>query len=368
MTTIARFVGLDVHKDTISIAVAEDDRCAAVHLADIPYNTHQLLKKLDNLGARASISCCYEAGPTGYGLQRFLETAGITCCVIAPSLIPVKHGDRVKNDKRDAKKLAHYHRSGDLTPVWVPDKHTESLRDLVRARLAAKADERAARHRLSKFLLRNELRYPGKTSWTKTHLAWIQDLKFDYEAQSRVRLESLHAVEQIGERIKRLDADIEELGRASSLWPLIHALQALKGVRVLTATAIAVEIGDLNRFECARYLMSYLGLAAGEHSSGGSIRRQGITKCGNNRIRRLLIESAWAYRHPPRKDAHLAKRSEGLSPRVIAIGWKAQDRLSRRFRKMVNTGKARQLVVTAIARELAGFVWAIGQEVKLQPN
>jgi transposase len=365
MNRVAVFVGLDVHKDKISIAAAKEGRAAARHLADIPSDPVRLLKRLDQLGERDTISCCYEAGPTGYGLCRKLIQAGVECTVVAPTLIPKKAGDRVKTDKRDARKLAQYHRSGDLTAVWVPDASTEALRDLVRARAATKADERSARHRLGKFLLRHDRRYPGKTSWTKMHLDWVRGQKFEHEAQSRVLSEHLNTVEEIGERIGRFDAYIEELARASSLWPLIRSLQVLKGIRLLTASSIASELGDLRRFESPRFLMSYLGLVASEHSTGMSTRRGGITKAGNGHLRRLLTESAWAYRHPPRKDWHLRARSEGASPELLRIGWQAQHRLNRRFRVLVGRGKPRQVTTIAIARELAGFVWAIGQEVDL---
>jgi len=365
MTRVAFYVGLDVHKDSISIAVAHGGRDAAQQLARIPNDSVKLLKKLDRLGIRESISCCYEAGPTGYGLHRFLEEAGIHSTVVAPTLIPVKSGDRVKTDMRDAKKLAHFHRSGDLTAVWVPDRQTEALRDLVRAREAAKADERAARHRLGKFLLRHDRLYPGKTAWTGLHIEWIRDQKFDQTAQVHVLREYLRAVEEITDRVDRLDKDISDEGKASSLWPLIQALQALKGVRTLTATAIAVELGDLRRFDNPRRLMSYLGLVASEHSTGSTTKRGGITKTGNRHLRRLLVESAWSYRHPPRRARELKKRTEGVAAELIDIGWKAQHRLNRRFRILVGRGKTRQVAVTAIARELAGFVWAIGQEVTL---
>ena len=368
MTKIANFVGLDAHKDSIAIATAKAGRSDPRRVATIPNDTARLLKALDKLGPRDSTSCCYEAGPTGYGLQRFLQSKSIDCVVVAPTLIPTKAGERVKTDHRDAAKLARYHRSGDLTPVWVPDRATEALRDLVRARGAAKADERSARHRLSKFLLRHDRHSPGKTAWTGMHLDWIRGQKFEHEAQNRVLREYLHAVEEIGARIARLDADIGQLGQQSSLQPLIHALQALKGVRVLTATSIAVELGDLQRFTDARHVMSYVGLVPSERSSGNAKVRGGITKTGNRHVRRLLIESAWAYRHPPRKDRALTQRSAGLAPELVKIGWTAQHRLNRRYRRLLGRGKRSQVVVTAIARELAGFVWAIGQRVQLPPS
>jgi transposase len=271
----------------------------------------------------------------------------------------------VKTDKRDAVKLAHYLRSGDLTAVWVPDERTEALRDLVRARDDAKIGERSARHRLGKFLLRHERSYPGKTAWTGMHHEWIRGLKFDHVAQDRVLREYLHSVDQGGDAVKRLTADIAELVETSSLQPLVKALQALKGVRLITAAGVAVELGDLQRFRTARDLMGYVGLGVREDSTGKSRRQFSITKTGNKHVRRLLVEAAWAYRHPPRIDVHLKKRSEDLPEELRRIGWIAQHRLHKRYRRLLARRKPHQVVVTALARELAGFVWAIGQEVRL---
>jgi transposase len=368
MTSIAHFVGLDVHKDSISIAFAEDGRSAATSLGSIRNDGIRLLKKLDRLGPRDQIHCCYEAGPTGYGLQRYLKRVGIRCDVVAPSLTPDRQGDRVKTDKRDAIKLAHYLRSGDLTPVWVPDEATEALRDLFRARDDAKVAERAARHRLSKFLLRHGRIYPKPTPWTGMHLDWIRKQSFEHEPQNRVLREYLHTVEQNTESVARLMSAIEELVRGSSIEPLVQSLQVLKGVRLLTATGLAVEIGDLHRFPTARDFMSFIGLGIAEDSTGKKRRQFAITKAGNGNVRRLLVEAGWAYRHPPRIGAQLKKRSEGVAPNIQAIGWKAQHRLNHRFRRLVARRKPTQVAIVAVARELAGFVWAIGQQVKLQAN
>lgn len=365
MTRIKRFVGMDAHKDTISIAVAKEGRDPAETLGTIPNDGLRLLKHLDRLGPREQILCCYEAGPTGYGLHRYLRSAGIRCDVVAPSLVPDRQGDRVKTDKRDAAKLAHYLRSGDLTTVWVPDEPTEALRDLVRARDDAKIAEVKARQRLGKFLLRHDRRYAGKTAWTGMHLEWIRSQKFDHVAQDRVLREYLHSVEQDTDAVKRLTEDIAELVQGSSIEPLVRALQALKGVRLITAAGIAIELGDLHRFPKARDLMSYLGLGVREDSTGKSRRRFSITKTGNKHVRRLLVEAAWSYRHPPRIDAHLKRRSEHLLEEVRRIAWTAQHRLHRRYRRLLARRKPRQVVLIAIARELAGFIWAIGQRVQL---
>jgi transposase len=365
--TLTNFVGLDVHKDSIAISVAHDDE-APRDLGIIPSDPLRLLKKLDKLGPRDSIKCCYEAGPTGYGLYRRLEAASIKCLVVAPSLVPGKPGDRVKTDRRDASKLARYLRSGDLTPVWVPDGSTEALRDLVRARYAATRELMAARHRLSKFLLRHERKYTSGSSWTGKHLEWIRKQKFEHQAQGHVLRETLMTVEESGARIARYDSQIEEEARASSLWPLVHALQALKGVQLLTAASIASELGELKRFDSARRLMAYVGLVCSEYSSGMTTRRGTITKTGNGNLRRIIIEAAWAYRHPPRKSRQLEKRTEGIDPEIKAIGWHAQDRLHRRLRRLLGRGKLPQVAITAVGRELLGFVWSIGQRVELSPQ
>ena len=365
MTKITHFVGLDVHKDTISIAVAQEGRDPAVSRGTIPNDKAKLLKKLATIAPRDQIASCYEAGPTGFVLHRYLRKSGVRCDVVAPSLVPDRQGDRIKTDKRDAVKLAHYLRSGDLTAVWVPDEQTEALRDLVRTRDDAKIAERSARHRLSKFLLRHDRIYPGKTSWTGAHLDWIKPQRFQHESQNRALTEYLHAVEDAGQTVARLTADIEELVQGSAIEPLVNALQALKGVRILTAAGVAVELGDLRRFPNARKLMSYVGLVVREDSSGRRRRQFAITKTGNKHVRRLLVEAAWSYRHPPKKDRHLLKRSEGLVPEVLEIAWKAQHRLHRRYRRLRARGKPHTVVVIALARELVGFMWAIGQRIEL---
>jgi transposase len=357
-----RFVGLDVHKETVSIGVADEGRGEASDVATIANDTGQLIKRLRKLGRAGSLRCCYEAGPTGYGLCRDLNAAGIACVVVAPSLVPTRSGDRVKTDRRDAAKLARFHRSGDLTEVHVPDAATEAMRDLERSRDDAKKAERTARHQLGKFLLRHGRRYDGKSAWTGRHLEWIRKQHFGHQAQQRVLVDYLKAVEVATERVKALTGDIAELVESWSLKPLVKALQSLRGVQLVTAAIIAAELGDLARFRTAPELMGYLGLVPSEHSSGQTKQRGRITRTGNGHVRRVLVEAAWAYRFRPGMSVAIRKRNEGVAPPVQRIAWKAQERLHRRYCRMLGRGKNKQQTVTAVARELAGFIWDIGRQ------
>jgi transposase len=360
-----RFVGLDVHKESIAIAVAEGDGSAPENVATVPNDTAALVKRLKKLELGAKLKCCYEAGPTGFVLQRALVAAGIECAVIAPSLVPRTAGDRVKTDRRDAVKLARFLRSGDLTEVHVPDGPTEAMRDLERCRDDAKRAERTARHQLSKFLLRHGRIYEGKTAWTGTHLDWVRRQVFEHEAHNRVLVDCVQAVENATSRVERLTKDIVELVETWSLRPLVKALQALRGVQVLSAVILAAELGDFARFASAPALMAYLGLVPSEHSSGETQRRGRITRTGNGHVRRILVESAWSYRHRPAMGWAIRKRNEGVAPAVQAIACKAQHRLHGRYKKLLGRGKNKQQTVTALARELAGFVWSIARQPHL---
>ncbi|HKP56569.1 MAG TPA: IS110 family transposase [Polyangiales bacterium] len=360
-----RFVGLDVHKDTIAIAVADQDGSVPQVVATVPYEVRALLKQLKKLGSNGQLRCCYEAGPTGFGLCRTLCAAGIECIVVAPSLIPKQAGDRVKTDPRDAVKLARFLRSGDLTAVHVPDEHTEAMRDLERAREDAKRAERTARHQLSKFLLRHGYRYSG-TSWSQRHLDWIRKQHFEIEAQRRVLENYLDTVVKATQRVVLLTRDIAEMVETWSLKPLVKALQALRGVQLVSAVTIAAELGEMSRFSSAPQLMAYVGLIPSEHSSGGTKKRGGITRTGNQHVRKTLVESAWSYRHKPAMSYEIRRRNNGVSTGVRDIAWKAQQRLHRRYRRLLGRGKSKQQTVTALARELAGFIWAIGRQPVLE--
>jgi transposase len=360
------YVGLDVHKDTIVVAVAEDGLRGEVREYGRITNTaaalDRLVRKLGGTGAR--LRFCYEAGPCGYGIQRHLLTHGQDCVVVAPSLIPRKAGDRVKTDRRDAASLARLHRAGELTAVWVPDPGHEAMRDLVRARLDAVHALRRARQQLSGFLLRHGCHY-GRPAWTKLHRRWLAGLKFEQAVHHLVLEDYIAAVEAAAARRDRLTAQIAAMLPDWTLAPVVAALQAMRGMALVNAATLIAELGDLSRFANPRQLMAYLGLVPSEYSSGASTRRGGLTKAGNSAARRLLIEAAWCYRFPARVSRELLLRQEELPKAIRAIAWKAQTRLCARYRRLARTGKPANVVTAAIARELAGFVWAVARQVTI---
>jgi transposase len=360
---------LDVHKDTIVIAVADEGQSAPEALATIPHDVPKLIKSLLKLVQdKSQLRVCYEAGPTGFGMSRRLKAAGIECMVVAPSLVPQQVGIRVKTDRRDARRLAQFLRSGDLTAVWVPDEKTEALRDLERSRDDAKNAERVARHQLAKFLLRNERVYREGRSWTLKHTAWLKQQKFDDPCKQCVMDDYRQAAEDATERVKRLSVDIELFVQRTALEPLIRAFMAFRGIKTLSAVVIAAEIGDLRRFQSARQFMAFLGLVPSEHSSGKSIKRGPLTRTGNAHVRRILVEAAQHYRHRPVLSQALRERQKGISQEVIDISWKAQKRLCKRLTYLIEQNKARNKVIVALARELAGFIWAVGQVPQLQAS
>jgi transposase len=359
------FVGLDVHKDSIVVAVAEAGRGPARVVATVAFEWKALRKVLEKLGPKSAIACCYEAGPTGYGLARTLRALGWDCDVIAPSLVPKKCGERIKTDRRDAVKLAVNHRSGDLVAITIPDEASEAIRDLERARDDAKRAERVARHQLSKFLLRQGRSYPGKSTWNEAHRAWIASQMFAEPAQQHVLADGLAAVEAATLRVAQLTARLREVTTSWDRGSLVKALQALRGVEFVTAVTVVAEVGDFRRFATAGDFMGYVGLIPSEQTSGLTRRRGPITKTGNAHVRRLLIESAWHYRRQPRIGKALRERSVGIAPGVCTIAWKAQTRLHSRMKRLIGRGKNPAEAVTAVARELAGFIWAIGREERL---
>ena len=359
------FVGIDTSKLRNAVAVAESGRDGEVRylgeIDTVEASTRKLVAKLEENHQR--LMFCYEAGPTGYGLYRLIKSLGHDCMVIAPSMIPVKPGERVKTNRRDAVNLAKLLRAGALTAVWVPDGPHEAMRDLTRARGAAGKDYRAKRQQVSSFLLRLGRHYPGKKTWGKTHLNWLTSQKLEHREQRIAFEEHLFAVRQAKERVERLEQAMRESIADWSLAPVVEALQAMRGIDLITAASFLAEIGDLQRFESPRQLMAFLGLTPSERSTGETVRRGPITKAGNTRARRLLIESAWSYRFPARVSKEKQAKVEAAPRAVREIAWKAQTRLCGRFRTLARKGKRSTIIATAIARELSAFIWAINREV-----
>src|SRR5436309_1980418 len=361
-----RHVGLDVDSEKIAVAVAEPGG-EVRSLGTIPNREDSVRRLVKKLGPASRLRACYEAGPHGYSLYWQLSKLGVRCDVVAPTLVPVKSGDRVKTNRRDAEKLARCYRSGDLTAVWVPDAAHEALRDLMRAREAAKKDQLRARHRLGKFLLRRGLRAAaGVKSWTTKHLLWVKTLRFEHAAQEATFVDYLHEVEHAADRVARLEQAIDQAieSAPADMRALIAGLQALRGIRSVSAATIVAEAGPLSRFARPKQLMGYSGMVSSENSTGSSVRRGAITKTGNAHLRRIVGEAAWAYQHRPAMSPLLKKRQEGLSEEIKEIAWKAQHRLCSRYRRLLAKGKIRQKVVTAIGRELLGFICAIGTQVE----
>jgi transposase len=362
------YVGMDVHMESVTVAIAHKGRSDPMLWGEVvnrPLDIRRMAKRLK--GKYGSVAFCYEAGPCGYEIYRDMASLGHTCIVAAPSLVPRKPGERIKTDRRDALKLAREFRSGNLTSVWVPDREQEAIRDLVRARADMKATDRRFRQRLNAFLLRNGRIFPGRSKWTPTHLNWLAEQKFDLPAQQIVFQEYVDATVQAQTRVAGMEAEIRKTVQAWAMEPVVTALTALRGISDLAAAIIVAEIGDITRFDSAPQLMSYIGLVPSEFSSGGPKckRRGGITKTGNNHVRRTLVESGWTYRFPARKTAHLERRAKKSPEAVQAIAWKAQKRLCGRFRHLVlKRNKLPVEATTAIARELLGFIWAIAREVQ----
>jgi transposase len=358
------FVGIDAAKARNAIAVAEGGREGEVRfLGEVDASPEGMRRLAARLAAKYDrLHFCYEAGPTGYGLHRLLTGLGHHCTVVAPSLVPRKPGDRVKTNRRDALTLARLLRAGELTGVWVPDEGHEAMRDLVRARAAAVETLRVHKQQVASFLLKHGRHFPRKATWGARYMRWLQEQRFAHPAHQIVLQEAVEAVRLAKERVLRLEKLIEELLPTWSLAPVVTALQALRGVSLIVAVTFVAEIGDLRRFASPRHLMAYLGLVPSERSTGDAVRRGGITKAGNGRVRHLLVESAWTYRHPPRVGAKKLAHLERVPPKVREIAWKAQSRMTARYRALAARGKRLTVVCTAIARELAGFMWAVARE------
>ena len=360
------YVGLDVHKTTVCVAIAESGRGGEVREVGVFENRPDVLRKMvARLGKhRRRLNFCYEAGPCGYGLHRLLTGLGHDCVVVAPSLIPKKPGDRVKTNRRDAVSLVKLLRAGELTAVWVPDRRHEAMRDLTRARETAVIDLRAKRQQISAFLLRQGRWYPaGKKTWTKAHMKWLAQQKFEQPERRMAFEEMIFAIRQAQERVARLEQAIRAAVPDWSLAKMVTAFMALRGIDLVSAADLLAELGDLSRFPTAPEVMGYVGMGCSESSTGDTIKRGPITKSGNRRARRTLVECAWSYQHPPRIGVAKEQKVAAAPPKVREIAWKAQSRLNRRYRALIRRGKRKNVAITAVARELAGFVWAVAREV-----
>jgi len=359
------YVGLDVHKNTIEVAIAED--CAEGEVRSygkIDSSLEALNKLIRKIKAKGSkLQFVYEAGPCGYEIYRYLTSKGHACAVVAPSMIPRRSGDRIKTDRRDAVNLVRLFRAGEVNSIYIPTQEDEAMRDLLRCRDDIRRFEHKARQRLLAFLLRHGFDYSGK-NWTKGHHNWLAGLKPDHPAQQIVLQEYIDAAQECTDRLKRITEQIQALVPQWSRAPYVKAYQALRGVSLIVATTVASEIGDMNRFKNPKELMAYLGLVPSEHSSGNTVRRGSITRTGNGHVRRVLVEAGWTYKMRARKTITILKRQVGLSKSIQDISWKAQTRLCARYQRLFAKGKSKQTIITAIARELSAFIWAIDREVQ----
>ena len=359
----AAYIGMDVHKDSIAVAIAWPGRSEPENLGEIANKAKtidKLIRRLSNEVGGGVLLFCYEAGPCGYKLYRQIIASGHACQVVAPSLIPRKPGERIKTDKRDATKLSRHLRSGDLTAVWVPDEEQEAMRDLTRARDDMKGQERKARQQLNAFVLRHGHAWPsGRTRWTQTHFNWLESIRFEQPWLDIVLQEYIDAVKAATRRVAEMTDQMMQALSCWSLGPIVDSLVALRGIDKIAAMVLLAELGDISRFASPKQLMAYLGLVPSEHSSGGRRRQGAITRTGNGHARRMLVESAWSYRFPARQTMHLKRKAQHATEDAKKIAWRAQKRLCGRYRTLTQAGKNTKLVCVAIARELVGFIWDV---------
>jgi transposase len=367
----ALYLGLDVHNDTIAVSLAPGDS-TEVRRYGIIGGQHddvlRLLKKLSTAHPGVTLKCCYEAGPRGYPLCRFIRCHGAECLVVAPSKVPRQPGDRVKTDRRDADQLARLYRAGELTGIYVPDPQDEAVRDLIRARYQAQKQQHRARQQLKMFLLRQNLRDTGAKPWTAKHLRFLATVKLPFAEQQFVFQEMINGITEVSARLERYEKQIASVVEGWRWEPVVKALMSLRGVALLTAATLVAELGDLHRFETAPQLMSYLGLCPSEHTTGKDRQQGGITKLGNGIARKAMIEAAWNNTRAPRVSRTILARQEGLPKCVTDVAWNAQTRLHQRYKHLTGVGKKKsQVAAAALGRELAGFVWAIGRRVQPRP-
>ena len=365
------FIGLDTHKEFTQVATLEDGRGPKPqNYGKIPSNKKSFIKLARQFQSKypnATLHFVYEAGPCGYWIYRLLTSLGHCCYVVAPSLIPKKPGERVKTDKRDALKLAKLLKDEELTAIYVPEPDDEAIRDLSRARERSMSDLKDVKHQLKALFLRNHIQCKVNDNWSNKHLRWLTEIVLPHPCQQIVLTEMIMAISERLKRLRRLDNELQHHIKNWRFYPVVKAIQAMRGIRILSATGIIVELGDLRRFDHPRKLMAYLGLVPSEHTSSNKRRLGAITKCGNTRARRLLVECAHSYKHKPNIPTELQKRQESLSKEVVDIAWIAQLRLCRRYQRLMHKGKHRNVVVTAIARELIAYIWAISREVAVAP-
>lgn len=361
MSKALLYIGLDVHAQTIAVAVAESAGEVRLHgsISSDLHSVDKLLAKLRKAHPETELRFCYEAGPTGFVLQRHFDRKGLVCLVVAPSLIPSRSGDKIKTDRRDAVKLARLFRAGELNGVNIADAVDEAMRDLCRARTDAVQDQRRQRSQLKAFLLRHGYRYQGKTSWNEKHLSYLRSLTLSHPAHRAVLEDTLTTLAGAQERIARLEENMEALLLDWQMKPVVQALMGMRGFALVGSMVMVSELGGAWRFEHPRQLMAYLGLVPTENSSGGKRRQGGISKTGNSHARWIMIEASHHYRLEPGVSPQLSKRQEGLSEDVKACAWKAQTRLHKRLKQLLARGKHRNKAQVAVARELTGFVWQI---------
>lgn len=363
------FIGMDTHKESTDVGYALDGReNSPVHYGKITtrkLSVKKLARHFQSKYPKATLHFVYEAGPCGYWLYRQLSAMGHVRYVVAPSLIPKKPGERIKTDKRDCLKLTQLLKQGDLNSIYVPQEQDEAIRDISRAREAAMQDLNDAKYRLKALLLRNHIQYKGTPNWSLKHLRWLTEIVLPHPAQHFVLQEMIQTISERSVRLERLDNELLHRVKQWRYYPVVKAIQAMRGVRLLVAVGLIAELGDLTRFDQAAKLMAYVGLVPSEYTSSDRRRLGGLTKAGNSRARRLLVEGAHSYRFPAKVSTEMQKRQEGLPREVIDIAWRAQIRLCKRFTYMSKRGKHYNVIVAAIAREMIAFIWAISREVVL---